>query len=82
MQDAHVGWRGQGGQATPASMSRSSIATVAGVLFIFAYIAAAITIPDLTGRMHWTIEAVYWLLAGVVWVLPIRWLMLWAVHKR
>ena len=63
-------------------MSRPTIASIAGLLFVLTYMAVAITIPDLTGRMHWLIEAIYWLIAGVVWVFPVRWLMLWSVHKR
>ena len=63
-------------------MSRPAIATVAGVLFIIAYIVAAITLPDLAPRLHWSLEALYWCVAGIVWVFPVRWLMLWSVHKR
>jgi hypothetical protein len=63
-------------------MSRPFVATFAGLLFVAAYITAVITIPDFIGRMHWTVEAVYWSIAGVVWVFPVRWLMLWSVGKR
>lgn len=63
-------------------MSRPSIATIAGLLFVFFYIAAAVTLPDHVGRMNWAVEALYWCVAGIVWVFPIRWLMLWSVHKR
>ena len=63
-------------------MSRPAIATIAGVLFILAYIVAATTLPDLAPRLHWTLEALYWCVAGIVWVFPVRWLMLWSVHKR
>lgn len=63
-------------------MSRPKLATIAGLLFIAAYVAAVVVIPELTGRMHWALEAAYWCIAGFVWVLPIRWLMLWSVHKR
>ena len=63
-------------------MSRPTLASIAGVLFILIYMIGAITLPDVIGRMHWTLEALYWLIAGVVWVFPIRWLMLWSVCKR
>lgn len=63
-------------------MKRSTVATVAGLLFVLVYIIAAISIPDLLGRMNWAVEAAYWCVAGVLWVLPIRWLMLWSVGKR
>lgn len=64
------------------AMSRPLIATIAGLSFVVIYITATITIPDLIGRMHWTVEAAYWCVAGTVWVLPVRWLMLWSVGKR
>ena len=63
-------------------MSRPTLATIAGILFILAYIVAAITLPDFAPPLHWTIEAIYWGVAGIVWVFPVRWLMLWSVHKR
>ena len=63
-------------------MSRPAIATLAGIAFILAYIVGVVALPDFIGRMYWVIEAVYWCIAGFVWVFPIRWLMLWSVHKR
>lgn len=63
-------------------MSRTPVAATAGIAFIMAYMVAAISLPEMLGRMHWAIEAVYWCIAGSVWVFPIRWLMLWSAHKR
>jgi len=63
-------------------MSRSTIASLAGILFVLIYIVVVITLPDYFTRLHWTLEALYWLIAGIVWVFPVRWLMLWSVHKR
>lgn len=63
-------------------MSRTPIAVLAGITFVIAYVTAAISIPDAVGRMNWAIEAAYWALAGIAWVFPVRWLMLWSVHKR
>jgi hypothetical protein len=63
-------------------MSRVPVATLAGVAFILVYIGAAIGLPELMPRLHWTLEAVYWCVMGTIWVFPIWWLMLWAVHKR
>ncbi len=65
----------------PHAPSRPFIATVGGVAFIILYVAAAITVPDLLPR-HWAVQAVYFLVAGVAWVLPVRWIMLWSVGKR
>ena len=63
-------------------MSRPAIATIAGILFVLLYMFAVTSVPQVLGRMHWAAEAVYWCVAGIVWVFPIRWLMLWSVGKR
>ena len=63
-------------------MSRTPIAVFAGLVFITAYIIAAVVLPDFIGHMYWALEAAYWCVAGIVWAFPIRWLMLWSVHKR
>ncbi len=52
-----------------------------GIVFVIAYVAAAVTLVDWLPR-HWAVQAVYFLIAGIAWVFPIRWLMLWSVHKR
>ena len=70
------------GPGYAGGMSRPTIATIAGIVFIIIYMVAVITLPDAVPRQHWAVEAVYWLVAGIVWVLPIRWLMLWSVGKR
>jgi hypothetical protein len=67
--------------ALTGTMSRPFTASVMGVVFILLYIAAAVTLPDVLPQA-WPVQAVYFLIAGVIWVLPIRWLMLWSVHKR
>ncbi len=71
-----------GGPGYAAVMSRATIATLAGLVFIVVYMVAATTLPDLVPRLHWTLEALYWCVAGIVWVFPVCWLMLWSVHKR
>ena len=63
-------------------MSRPLIATFAGLLFVLVYIVAAITLPELLPPVPALVMAVYWCVAGLLWVLPIRWLMMWSVGKR
>ncbi len=65
--------------AAPAS--RPLAATLLGIGFIIVYVAGAITLPAVLPR-NWVFQAAYFLVAGVVWVFPIRWLMLWSVGKR
>ena len=61
-------------------MSRTPIAVIAGLLVFTAWVVAAVTLADVP--MHWAVRAVYFLVAGFVGVVPIRWLMLWAAHRR
>ncbi len=63
-------------------MSRRTIATLLGLVFLAAYLIVVLAIPDLVGRVHWAVELLYWCLAGLLWVLPVRWLMLWAAYRR
>ena len=65
----------------PHSSSRPLLATLGGIVFIFLYIVVAITLPDVLPR-NGLLQAIYFLVAGIVWVFPIRWLMLWSVGKR
>ena len=63
-------------------MSRTPIATLAALAFVLVYVVVAVVLPDYLPRMWWPVEAVYWGVAGLIWVLPVRWLMLWSVHRR
>lgn len=58
------------------------MATLAGLAFVLCYIVAAVALAVAMGRLHWAVEASYWCVAGIIWVLPVRWLMLWSVGKR
>lgn len=81
---------GEQGSAGPSSVttapirptSRVPVASVAGVVFILAYVFLAVTLPDLLWPQHWAVQALYWCVAGVAWVFPIWALMVWAVRRR
>ena len=62
-------------------MSRPLVASLGGIVFILVYIVVATMLPDVLPH-YWPFQAVYFLVAGIVWVFPIRWLMLWSVGKR
>ena len=47
-----------------------------------AYVVLVVTLPDLLPPQNWAVQALYWCVAGVLWVLPIWALMLWAVRRR
>ena len=63
-------------------MSRIPVATLATLVFVFVYVVAVVVLPDYLPAMPWPVEAIYWCVVGLIWVLPVRWLMLWSVHKR
>lgn len=66
-------------------MVRILIALLLGLTGFVAYIAAAVTLADRVASLqiplHWAVQALYFLLAGVLWALPASWLMLWAAGK-
>jgi hypothetical protein len=64
------------------TLPRTPIAIVAIVLFVVVWIAAAAVLGDRVRPLHWAIQAIYYPVAGIAWVGPVRWLMLWSVHKR
>lgn len=63
-------------------MSRTPIAVVVGLVGFTVYVAIALILADHVLSLHWTIQALYFLVAGFAWVMPARWLMLWSVHQR
>jgi hypothetical protein len=63
-------------------MSRPLIATVAALLFMMVYVIAAISLPDELPPMPGLVAPLYWCVAGLLWVLPVRWLMLWGAGQR
>ena len=63
-------------------MPRIVLATIAGCVFLAAWIAAATLGADYTRGLNFAVQFIYFAVAGFVWVFPIRWLMLWAAHRR
>ena len=63
-------------------MSRTPAAIIAILVFVTAWICAAAVLGDHLAGAHWAIKAIYYVSAGFVWVFPVRWLMLWSVHRR
>ena len=53
-------------------------ATAGGVLFLIAWVIAAMMLSDHVMPFGTAAQFVYFALAGSAWVLPITWLMLWA----
>ncbi len=62
-------------------MPRILFGTVVGLLGFFAYVAAVLAIADRLGGVNWAVQLVFFVVAGVAWVVPARWLMLWTARK-
>jgi hypothetical protein len=60
---------------------RSVIALVFGLPAFVAYVVAAATLADRVNTLHWAIQALYFLVAGVLWAWPAYWLIIWASRK-
>lgn len=58
---------------------RKLIGTVALIVFVTLYVVAAITVGDIRiATAHWSVQILYFFVAGLVWVVPaaliIRWM--------
>ncbi len=61
-------------------MGRILIATLVGLVGMTAYIVAAVTLAD-DVPSGWVVQSLYFAVAGLLWFIPVRWLMLWAARK-
>lgn len=62
-------------------MSRIPIAIVIALVGFIAYVGVTVTLADVVAPLHWSVQALYFLVAGTVWVFPMRTLMYWAARK-
>jgi hypothetical protein len=62
-------------------MGRILLATVTGLAGFVAYLAGAATLAEFIGPLHWSLQALYYGVAGVLWAIPARSLMLWAARR-
>jgi hypothetical protein len=61
-------------------MSRIAIASLAGVAGFLAYVWIVVILADHVLPLHWLVELVYFIAAGILWVWPAKWLMVWAAR--
>ena len=62
-------------------MPRILLASIVGLIGFFAYIGGAVVLADQVMALHWTLQLAYFLVAGVLWVAPAHFLVLWAARK-
>lgn len=61
--------------------SRVVIAVALGLAGFVAYIALAVVVADRVTGLNWAVQALYFVVAGVLWALPAHFLMLWAAGR-
>ena len=61
-------------------MSRTLFSLLVGLLGLALYVGGVVALADRVIGTHWTLEALYYLVAGIAWVLPANLLMLWTVR--
>jgi NhaP-type Na+/H+ and K+/H+ antiporter len=63
------------------TMPRIPIAVAAFLIGFSVYVAAAVVLADRLAGLNWLAQAVYFLVAGILWTVPTRWLMFWAARR-
>jgi hypothetical protein len=61
-------------------MSRPAVATLIGIAGFIAYVVVVLLVADHVRALHWTVELLFFAVAGIVWVWPAKRLMVWAVR--
>lgn len=62
------------------AMSKPMLAGIIGITGFLLYVAAIIILADHVLGTHWTLEFIYFALAGIVWVWPAKALIIWAAR--
>lgn len=62
-------------------MPRILLATLIGIVGLTLYIMASVSLYDRLPDWGWAGQAVYFVFAGLLWVIPARWLMYWGANK-
>jgi uncharacterized membrane protein len=63
-------------------MGRITLAVAAGLLGFVLYIGAVVALADHVLPLNWAVQGLYFLVTGLAWTLPARWLLLWAGGAR
>jgi hypothetical protein len=61
-------------------MSRPAVATLIGIAGFIAYVVVVLLVADHVRALHWTVEMIFFAVAGIAWVWPAKRLMVWAVR--
>ena len=63
-------------------MSRIAIAAPLGVLAFLLYVGVVVAVADHVLQWHWLLQVPFFVVAGLAWAWPAKWLMFWAAGQR
>lgn len=63
-------------------MSRGKIAFLIGTLGFIAYVAIVVILGDHIIGQHWAIQLIYYVVAGIIWVIPAKKLIIWGAGSN
>ncbi len=63
-------------------MSRTTLALLGGLLGFLLYVMVVVALADHVLELHWLVQLVYFIIAGIAWAWPAKWLMFWAARPR
>lgn len=61
-------------------MSRNILALFIGLFGFLAYVGIAVAVADVVVHRHWLLQVLYYSVAGIIWVFPAKWLIIWAAR--
>ena len=61
---------------------RKAVAAVAGFAVVAVWIAGAMVLADGVRAWPWPAQFVFYAVAGVAWVVPVRGIMVWGLTPR
>lgn len=61
---------------------RPALATLIGLAGFLAYVAAVLLLADHVLGWHWLLQLPFFAAAGIAWVWPAKWLMVWGAGGR
>jgi hypothetical protein len=61
-------------------MSRPTLAALAGIAGFVLYVMVVLLAADHVRSLHWTLELMFFAVAGIAWVWPAKRLMAWATR--
>jgi hypothetical protein len=63
-------------------MSRGKLAFLIGVVGFIVYIGVVVALGDFVVRSHWAIQLAYYVICGIIWVVPAKRLIEWAARPQ